>query len=119
VIDIDRAWLSDLASIDNITTSTIVAQLPKDLFGAASIIVDNQMMIFGGRGIKYGCNWDMLIFNVDNNSVSTLPSVFINTYFGEKTYFMPKGNFKFQVVEQFQNFIFCFMEKIFIIKKFS
>jgi hypothetical protein len=95
VIDIDRAWLSDLASIDNITTSTIVAQLPKDLFGAASIIVDNQMMIFGGRGIKYGCNWDMLIFNVDNNSVSTLPSVFINTYFGEKTYFMPKGNFKF------------------------
>jgi hypothetical protein len=95
VIDIDRAWFSDLASIDNITTSTVVAQLPKDLYDAASIIVDNQMMIFGGRSISFGINFDMIIFNVDNNNVSTLPLVFTSTYFGEKTYLMPKGDLKF------------------------
>ena len=91
MIDIDRAWFSDLASIDNITTSTVVAQLPKDLYDAASIIVDNQMMIFGGLSDNQVSNPDIFIFNVDNNNVSTLPSIFASMAFGQKTYFLPKG----------------------------
>jgi hypothetical protein len=93
VIDIDPAWLSDLASIANIKTSTVVAQLPKDLVNPASIIVDNQMMIFGGRSINKVTNPDIIIFNVDNNNVSTFPSVFESTYFGQKTYLLSKGDF--------------------------
>jgi hypothetical protein len=74
-------------------TSSVVAQLPKDLIGAASTVVGNQMMVFGGQSINYNYNWDMIIFNVDNNNVSTLPFVFASTNFGEKSYFLPKGDF--------------------------
>jgi hypothetical protein len=80
--------------IANPTTSSIVAQLPKDLVGAASIIVDNQMMIFGGRSFNQVPNPDIIIFNIDNYNISTLPSVFANLNFGQKTYLLPKGDFK-------------------------
>jgi hypothetical protein len=93
VINIEQAWLSDPAMIGNPMKSSIVAQLPKDLVGAASIIVGNQMMIFGGRSLNQVPNPDIIIFNVDNYAISTLPSVFANLNFGQKTYLLPKGNF--------------------------
>ncbi len=93
MIDIDPAWLSDLVLIGNVKTSKVVAQLPNDLVNPASIIVDHQMMIFGGRSINKVPNSDIIIFNVVNNNVSTLPSVFESTYFGQKTYLLSKGDF--------------------------
>ena len=94
MIDIDTAWVSDPGVFDNSKTSSVVAQLPKDLFGATSIVVDNQMMIFGGRSFNQVPNPDIIIFNIDNYNISTLPSVFENLNFGQKTYLLPKGDFK-------------------------
>jgi hypothetical protein len=74
-------------------TSSVVAQLPKDLIGAASIVVGNHMMIFGGLSTNQVSNPDIIIFNIDNNNVSTLPSVFASMTFGQKTYFVSKGNY--------------------------
>ena len=93
-MNIEQAWLSDPAVIGNPMKSSVVAQLPKDLVGAASIIVDNQMMIFGGCSFYQVPNPDIIIFNVDNYTISTLPSVFANMNFGQKTYLLPKGDFK-------------------------
>jgi hypothetical protein len=93
VIEIDRAWLSDPAVIGSPKTSSVVAQLPKDLNGAASIVVGNQMIIFGGLSTNQVSNPDIIIFNIDNSNVSTLPSVFASMTFGQKTYFVSKGNY--------------------------
>ncbi len=94
MINIEQAWLSDPAVIGNPVKSSVVAQLPKDLVGAASIIVGNLMMIFGGRSFNQVPNPDIIIFNIDNDNISTLPSVFANLNFGQKTYLLPKGDFK-------------------------
>ena len=98
VIEIDPAWLSDAGpSGVPIKTSTIVAQLPKDLAGAASIIIDNNMLIFGGLSADYVSNPDVITFNIDSNNISILPSVFASMSFGQKTYLLPKGEFLFLV----------------------
>jgi hypothetical protein len=93
VIDIDTAWVSDPGVFDNSKTSLVVAQLPKDLFGATSIVVDNQMMIFGGLSDNQVSNPDIFIFNINNYNVSTLSSVFESMSFGQKSYLLPKGDF--------------------------
>jgi hypothetical protein len=91
VIDINLAWLSNLVETSNIMTSSLVAELPKGLYSATSIVVNNQMIIFGGFSNIQVSNSDIFIFNVDNNNVSTLPSVFASMAFGQKTYLLPKG----------------------------
>ncbi len=91
MIDINPGWFSSSGSIDNSKTSQVVAQLPKNLFCPTSIVVDHQMMIFGGISDNQVSNPDIFIFNVDNNNVSTLPSVFASMAFGQKTYLLPKG----------------------------
>jgi hypothetical protein len=91
VIEIYPAWFSSPGSIGNSKTSQLVAQLPKNLFCPTSIVVDNQMMIFGGLGDNQISNSDIFIFNVDNNNVSTLPLVFESMIFGQKTFLLPKG----------------------------
>ena len=93
MIDIDTAWVSDPGVFDNSKTSLVVAQLPKDLFGATSIVVDNQMMIFGGLSDNQVSNPDIIIFNINNYNVSTLSSVFASMSFGQKSYLLPKGDF--------------------------
>jgi hypothetical protein len=93
VIDINQAWLSNLVATGNLMTSSLVAELPKGLFSATSIVVNNQMIIFGGFSNIQVSNSDIFIFNVDNNNVSTLPSVFASMNFGQKTYLLPKGYF--------------------------
>jgi hypothetical protein len=93
VIEIETAWLSNPAVIGSVKTSSVVAQLPKDLNGAASIVVGNQMMIFGGLRANQASNPDIFIFNIDNNNVSTLSSVFASMTFGQKTYLVSKGTY--------------------------
>jgi hypothetical protein len=91
VIDINQAWLSNLVLTGNLMTSSLVAELPKGLYSATSIVVNNQMMIFGGLGDNQASNPDIFIFNVDKNNVSTLPSIFASMAFGQKTYLLPTG----------------------------
>ena len=92
VIDIDPTWLPKTSLIVVTPTSSIVAQLPKDLFGAATLVHNEELTFIGGQQLSGASNYDIIVFNVATNLTSTLGSqLSTDIQFGQDSYILETG----------------------------
>ena len=73
------------------TTSTIVAKLPRDIFGSASLVINEELIFFGGQYVNKTSNYDIIIYNVEKNTTTLGPKLLTNFPFGDDSYLVETG----------------------------
>ena len=104
VIEINPDWFSEAATTNSsfaMISSTIVGQLPKDLFGSATLVDNEELTFFGGQQLNGASNYDIIVFNVATNVSSVLGSkLSTDIKFGEESYIVETGQWLFHALLQ-------------------
>ena len=95
MIEIDSNWFLEEVSTTakvQLPASSIVENLPKDLYGSATMLKDGQLLFIGGLQLSGESNYDIIVFNAKTNTASVLSSkLSTDLNFAEQSYILEKG----------------------------
>ena len=88
-IDIDPSWFFEKQI--TISSSKVVGKLPQKLTFLSSLVVRDQMIIFGGQNFFGVSNSAIYVLSSDNFTATTLPVTSSISYY-EASFALQKGN---------------------------